>query len=375
MKCENKPIRILHCVNDLHRAGLETLIMNYYINIDKKKIQFDFLTHRPYKSDYDEEIEQMGGKVYYAPRLYPHNYFKYFRWMNRFFKEHQDYFIIHSHIDSMSFFPLLAAKINHIPVRIAHSHSTSIDKDFKYPLKQILRKKINKVCNVRLSCGLQAGQYLFGNKEFDIIPNAVDAQKFYYNKLNRITKRKELKIDDKFVIGHVGRFSYPKNHKFLIDIFREIKKIESKSVLLLVGTGEKEEEIRRYVEKLNLIDSVLFLGNKKDVNAYYSAMDVFVMPSLFEGIPLAGIEAQFSNMNCYFSDRIPKEVQFSKKVKFISLNNSSIEWANKIIKGRNTNREKTKFLNYNYDIKYAHKKLEEYYFKLYKRIIEEENNE
>ena len=133
-------IRVLQCVNDMHRAGLETMLMNYYRNIDRTKIQFDFLTHRPDKSDYDDEILSLGGKVYYAPRLYPQNYPAYFKYMKKFFAEHPEYQIVHSHIDSMSYLPLLAAKKAGVPIRIAHSHNTSIDKDFKYILKQYFRK-------------------------------------------------------------------------------------------------------------------------------------------------------------------------------------------------------------------------------------------
>lgn len=141
-------MRILQVVNDMHRAGLETMLMNYYRNIDRTKIQFDFLTHRPYKSDYDDEILSLGGRMYYAPRLYPQNYIQYFRWMDKFFEEHLEYQIMHSHIDSMSYLPLLAAKRANVPVRIAHSHNTSIDRDLKYPLKQLFRTRITKVAKL-----------------------------------------------------------------------------------------------------------------------------------------------------------------------------------------------------------------------------------
>ena len=147
-------IRILQCVNNMHRAGLETMLMNYYRNIDRDQIQFDFLTHRPERGDYDDEIEQLGGRVYYAPRLYPQNYPAYFAYMKRFFAEHPEYRIVHSHIDSMSYLPLLAAKKAGIPIRIAHSHNTSLDRDFKYLLKQYFRKRIPSVANVHLTCGV-----------------------------------------------------------------------------------------------------------------------------------------------------------------------------------------------------------------------------
>ena len=237
-------IRILQCVNDMHRAGLETMLMNYYRNIDRDKIQFDFLTHRPNRSDYDDEIESLGGKMYYAPRLYPQNYPEYFKWMKRFFAEHPEYKIVHSHIDAMSYLPLKAAKTANIPVRIAHSHNTSIDKDFKYLLKQYFRSKITSVATDYCACGQEAGKFLFGDEKFSFIPNAIEVDKFLYNEKIRAEKRQELDIQNQFVVGHIGRLSYQKNHKLLIKIFDELQRKLPESLLLLVGVGEKEEEIR-----------------------------------------------------------------------------------------------------------------------------------
>lgn len=359
-------IRILQCVNDMHRAGLETMLMNYYRNIDRTKIQFDFLTHRPYRSDYDDEIEKMGGKVYYAPRLYPQNYPNYFKWMKNFFKEHPEYKIVHSHIDTMSYLPLLAAKKAGVPIRIAHSHNTSLDRDFKYLLKQYFRLKINSVCTHRLACGEEAGKFLFGNRSFKVIPNAIDAEKFYFNEELRNKKREELGIKSEFVIGHVGRLSYQKNHKFLIEIFKELLKTEPESLLLLVGVGEKEQEIRNQVEDLGIDDKVRFLGNRSDVNELYQAMDVFVMPSFFEGIPVVGVEAQFAGLPCIFSDKVPEEVKFSSKTNFISLNSSVVDWVTSIKEKMQMDRFMSNFdlCNNDYNIKSAHSILEEIYLKL-----------
>ena len=357
-------IRVLQVVNDMHRAGLETMLMNYYRNIDRNQIQFDFLTHRPNKSDYDDEIITLGGKVYYAPRLYPQNYPKYFRWMKAFFAEHPEYKIIHSHIDAMSYLPLKAAKKAGISVRIAHSHSTSIDRDWKYLLKLYFRKCINSVATNRLACGREAGEFLFGEAHFDIIPNAVEADKFYFNEETRINTRTNLNLNDKFVVGHVGRFCYPKNHKFLIEIFNEVQKKNPASVLLLVGVGEKLTEIQDFVNKLGLSDKVLFLGNRSDVNELYQIMDVFVLPSLFEGVPVVGVEAQFADLPCLFSDKTPTEVKFNIRTKFIGLDSSPEFWADEILATRNGEpRSSTRedIVNSRYDIKCAHTILEEYY--------------
>lgn len=363
-------IRVLQCVNDMHRAGLETMLMNYYRNIDRSKIQFDFLTHRPERSDYDNEIENLGGKMYYAPRLYPQNYPAYFKFMKTFYKKHPEYLIVHSHIDSMSYLPLLAAKRANVPIRIAHSHNTSIDKDFKYVLKQLFRLGINSVSNVRFACGEEAGRFLFGKESFQIIPNAIDAQQFYFNPDSRVVKRRELKIENKFVVGHVGRISYQKNHEFLVKIFKEITKLKNNAVLLIIGVGEKENEIRKLVNELDLTDSIQFLGSRSDVSELYQAMDAFVLPSLFEGIPVVGIEAQFSDLPCIFSDKVPKEVQFNEKCRFISLNKTPYEWARNIIKMcDNSYRSKTSvsILNSKYDINQSYKILEDSYIQLLKK--------
>lgn len=364
-------IRILHVVNDMHRAGLETMLMNYYRNIDRTKIQFDFLTHRPKKSDYDDEILSMGGKVYYAPRLYPQNYLKYFKWMKQFFEEHPEYKIMHSHIDAMSYLPLLAGKKAGIPVRIAHSHNTSIDRDFKYLLKQYFRFRITSVANMYLACGEEAGKFLFGNKEFTVIPNAVEAEKFYYNESMRIKKREELALTNEFVIGHIGRMSYQKNHKFLIKIFSEVVKRDSKAVLLLIGVGEKEVEVRKQVRSLGIEKKVRFLGSRSDVSELYQAMDVFVLPSLFEGIPVVGIEAQFADLPCIFSNKTPKEVKFNNRSQFIGLKTSCQEWAERILltKGYERNSTSSNIVNSHYDIKKAHIILENYYMDIVEELL------
>lgn len=363
-------IRILQCVNDMHRAGLETMIMNYYRHIDRSKIQFDFLTHRPYRSDYDDEIEAMGGKIYYAPRLYPQNYPAYFRYMKKFFKEHPEYKVIHSHIDSMSYLPLLAAKKAGVPIRIAHSHNTSIDRDWKYLLKQYYRLRITSVANVYFACGREAGEFLFPGKKSVYIPNAIEVAKFLYNEEIREKKRNELGWGGRFVVGHVGRLSYQKNHKFLINIFREIYAVDSTALLVLVGIGEKELEIKKQIVSLGLDNNVLFLGNRSDVNELYQGMDVFVMPSFFEGIPVVGIEAQFSGLPCIFSDKVPDQVKFSSKVNFLSLDTNPKEWAETVLKYKTVKRglDSQIISNSEYNIDNAHSILVDKYTELLKLI-------
>ncbi|MBS7209856.1 MAG: glycosyltransferase family 1 protein [Lachnospiraceae bacterium] len=359
-------IRVLQCVNDMHRAGLETMLMNYYRNIDRTQIQFDFLTHRPYKSDYDDEILSLGGEVYYAPRLYPQNYPKYFKWMEQFFIEHPEYKIVHSHIDAMSYLPLKAAKKAGVPVRIAHSHNTSIDKDFKYILKQYFRSRINQVATDYCACGEEAGKFLFGNVDYTIIPNAIDISKFLFNPDTRKKQREKLGLKDEYVIGHVGRLSYQKNHKLLIRIFYEFLNQHDNSLLLLIGVGEKEEEIKKQVADFGLEHKVRFLGNRRDVNELYQAMDIFVMPSFFEGVPVVGIEAQFADLPCIFSDKVPKEVKIHSKTEFVNLEAPLSQWIETIEKYRTSKRiEISDELEQSpYNIKTAHGILEGYYLDL-----------
>lgn len=366
-------IRVLQVVNDMHRAGLETMLMNYYRNIDRTKIQFDFLTHRPNKSDYDDEIIRMGGKVYYAPRLYPQNYPAYFKYMKQFFRDHPEYTIIHSHIDAMSYLPLLAAKKAGIPIRIAHSHNTSMDRDFKLPLKMLFRELLPSVATEFYTCGQEAGKFLFPGKKCTFIPNAIDVKKFLFNEDLRIQKRKELDLKGKFVIGHVGRLSYQKNHKFLIEIFSEVIKKEPNAILLLIGGGEKEEEIRTQVYEFNLEKVVFFLGNRSDVNELYQAMDLFLMPSFFEGVPVVGVEAQFSNLPCVFSDKVPNEVKISERTEFISLNETSTYWADNIFKWSQQKSTRDvcspNLLNSDYNIKNAKNILQNIYLEKTNKVL------
>lgn len=363
-------IRVLQCVNNMHRAGLETMLMNYYRRIDREQIQFDFLTHRPERDDYDDEIESLGGKIYRAPRLYPQNMPAYAKYMKNFFAEHPEYKIMHSHIDAMSYLPLREGKKAGVPVRIAHSHNTSIDKDMKRMLKLYYRSRITSVSTHYLACGKEAGEFLFPGKESLVIPNAIEKDKFLYNDSMRIAKRKELGLKDEVVFGHIGRISYQKNHRFLVEIFAEILKLQPNSILLIIGVGEKEQEIRALVKELGIGKNVKFLGKRSDVSDLYQAMDAFVMPSHFEGVPVVGVEAQFANLPCFFSDKVPEEVAFSPATHFIALNDSAKEWAKQILDKMSRSPERTglQILDDRYDIDRSYIYLEDYYKKLYSQL-------
>ena len=269
-----------------------------------------------------------------------------------------------------------------IKIRIAHSHSTSNPKEWKKNLlKNILRPFSKKYANVYFACSELAGRWLFGNKTFDegkvtIINNAIDVEKFVYNEDIRKKVRNDLKEkckleidDDTLVVGHIGRFVKQKNHDFLIDIFNEVHKRKENSVLVLVGQGPLQKEIEEKVNKLGLQDCVLFLGQRNDANELYQAMDVFVLPSLYEGLGMVLIEAQYAGLNCYCSEAVPKEAYLSNLLTKITLTESSSKWAEKIIDGQNkfTRKDMTEELkDSRYDIKKETKKLEKEYFKLLK---------
>lgn len=368
----NEPIKIFQLVGSYKGGGVEAVVMNFYRNIDRNKIQFTFVCDEDSTDIPYEEIEKLGGKIIIVP---PYSKpFKYHSALKKALKE-DDYKIIHSHISTMSVFSLFAAKCAGVPVRIAHSHSTTNKKEKKKNLmKQVLRPFSKVFATDYMCCSELAGRWLFGNKEYDkgnvyLLNNAIDLDKFKYNESLRKKKRKELGIkDDTLVIGHIGRFVAQKNHDFLIDIFNEIHKKNNNSILLLAGQGLLMEDIKNKVKELNLDGSIKFLGQRNDANELYQAFDVFLLPSLYEGLPVVGVEAQASGLLCYLSDDMTKETKVLDITKFMSLNNTPEEWANNILddvkkyKRIDTSKEMTAK---NFNIKEEAKKLEEYYLNLY----------
>ena len=348
--------------------------MNYYRNIDKDKIQFHFLcdedsTNIPY-----EEIEKMGGKVIIIPPY--QRLFEYQKELYRIFKEN-DYKIVHSHISTLSVFPLRIAKKAGVPIRIAHSHSTSNKKEWKRNLiKNILRPFSKLYANQFFACSELSGRWLFGEKAFKnnsikIINNAIDLEKFKFNKEKRDEIRKKLKIDENIIlVGHIGRFVTQKNHEFLIDVFNEIHRRKQNSKLILIGQGNLKEKIIEKIKYLGLQDYVIFTGQTTNVSDYYNAMDIFVLPSLYEGLPVVGIEAQANGLLCEFSTDMTKETKVLNTTKFISLKETAKKWAEIILEDYKNFKRKNSFdemTKKNFNIKEEAKKLEEYYINLNNR--------
>lgn len=348
---KEEPIRVAHIIGKWLGGGVEAVVMNYYRHIDRTKIQFDFLcdedsTNIPY-----EEIEQLGGRVILIPPY--QKVFKYQKELIRIFKEN-NYKIVHSHINTLSVFPLRAAKKAGVKVRIAHSHSTTNKKEWKKNLlKQVLRPFSKVYATDYMCCSELAGRWLFGDKAYDsgqvyLLNNAIDLDKFKYDEEKRKKKRKELNIkDDTLVIGHIGRFVAQKNHTFLINIFNEVHKKNPNSLLLLVGQGPLKEEIENKVKELQLNDSVRFLGQRNDVNELYQAFDVFCLPSLYEGLGMVLIEAQVSGVKCIASTEVPKIAKINSNLVFVDLLSSPNIWAEYFEKFNRISINKNKFANYN----------------------------
>ena len=333
---KTEPIRIAQIMGKWLGGGVESVVMNYYRHIDRTKIQFDFIcdsdsTDIPY-----EEIEKLGGRVILIPP-YQH-IFKYNKELLKVFKEN-NYKIVHSNINTLSVFPLRIAKKAKIPVRIAHSHSTTNKKEWKKNiLKQVLRPLSKIYATDYFACTEHAGRWLFGDKALEqgkvtIINNGIDVDKFLYNEEARKKLRKELKYHNTdIVIGHIGRFMKQKNHSFLIDVFNELHKENKNYKLMLIGQGPLMNEIKQKVKDLNIEDSVKFLGQRKDVNELYQAMDLFLFPSLYEGLGMVMIEAQCSGLPCIASSEVPEVAKVSENVLFLDLNDSLEQWCNSIKK-------------------------------------------
>lgn len=335
-------IRILQVVTHMNRGGLETMLMNYYRQIDRAQVQFDFLTHREYDGDYGKEINELGGIIYHLPVLNPFSH-KYKNSLRNFFMDHPEYEIIHVHQDCLSSVILKVAKECNVKVRIAHSHNASQDKNVKYLVKMYYRRYIPKYATGLMACGNDAGRWMFRGASFKVLNNAINAKRYGYNSDERVLQRKKWGVkQDEILVGHVGRFSPQKNHSFLIDIFEEIQNIAS-AKLILIGDekGELADQIKEKISKLGLQDKVIFAGLRSDVADLMQAMDVFVFPSLFEGFGISALEAQAAGLPCLISDKVPIECKMTDLVRQLPLSNSAETWARQAVSGAAFIREDT----------------------------------
>lgn len=327
-------IRVLQSVSNMDRAGIETMLMNYYRHIDRSKIQFDFIVNKKKPGDYDDEIRRMGGHIYQSPSLNPLKYPQYIRFMRETLSNDKQIRIVHTHNEAMGLYALNGAKHAGLRVRIAHAHNTRIIRDYKWLLKMFCKHFLSVSATDLWACGRDSGIYFFGKKNWNarglVIHNAIETETFRFDPAVRAKMREQYGASGKIVLGHVGRFNVQKNHERLLMIFSSFLKIRPDAMLVLIGKGELEQKIREQAQTLGISDKILFAGLQCNVNEWYQMMDLFLMPSLFEGLPVVGVEAQTAGLPCIFSDAVPDEVILSKQAVQMPLASSDDAWAEKI---------------------------------------------
>ncbi|TGY66069.1 glycosyltransferase family 1 protein [Dubosiella muris] len=358
-------VRVLHIIQRMEAGGTQALLMNIYRKIDRTKLQFDFLVVYKENQFYDNEIKEMGGKVYKLSFREDLNLLKFQKDLANFFEQHHEYQIVHCHAYTIGYFCLKAAMKAGIPTRIAHSHSNGVLHDIKYFPRLFMQRKFTKYATDLFACSEEAGKYLFKSQPFQILKNAIDSKQFIANADIRKEIRAELGISESFVLGHVGRLKPEKNHDFLLDVFSEIKKRKKEAELILIGTGPLEEKIRNKISEMNLGNCVHLLGNRKDMSRVYQAMDIFVFPSLYEGLGIVAIEAQAAGIPIICSDKIPSEVNITPLYKKMSLDDSIENWSKEIIKNsKNELRHKDTYqliIKAGYEIEKVANNLEKFY--------------
>lgn len=375
----DKPIRVLCVMSTLDRGGAETMVMNLFRKIDRESVVFDFVKHSQGKDAYDDEIISLGGKIYKAPRYKIYNHVGYKKWWKTFLTEHPEYQIIHGHYFNFSaIFFKIAKKYNRITV--GHSHCTQIPKQagdslLKAKLLNYYVSKVEKYSDYCLACSKEAGLWLFPDKEFVVLNNAIDVNKFRYDKESAAQVRREFGLEDSFIIGAVGRFDLQKNPEGILEVFRRIQLERPESKLLWVGEGQIKEQMISRTKELGLEESVLFLGVRTDVNRLLQCFDAFIFPSFYEGLGIAAIEAQAAGVYCYCSDVIPSEVNITPFCHFLSLDDYQ-KWADEIVKTKcgyvhEDTYEQIKAAGY--DINDTAKWLKDFYLSIYNKKIEAEN--
>lgn len=370
----NNPIRVLQVVSLMERAGLETRLMDVYRHIDRSQIQFDFLTHRMEDGDYDDEIRSLGGVVYHIPSIRPWDFFGYIRTLNRFFIQHSGYKIIHVHLNTYSGWVQYAAKRAGVPVRITHSRNTGYDHNWKMVFKALSKLIVNGPTTHKFACSLQAGEFLFGKKgilppnKFMVIPNGFNVEAFSFSQLKREEMRRKLNLSDDLAIVHVGRLTPQKNHFFLLKIFEIIHKNKPNSKLFLIGEGELRGVIEKQIGALGLSDSVVLVGSVPNVCDFLQAMDAMLFPSLYEGFGTAVLESQCCGLPTLASDVLPKNIQVTNCLEFMSLKSSPQAWCDKLLEmsSRIVRKDRSEEIKVaGYDIKDTYKLLSEFYLNNY----------
>lgn len=343
MHTNNRPIRVLQIVGRMDRGGIENFIMNIYRNIDREKVQFDFLCHYGKEAAFNDEIRSMGGNIYEMPAIRSENkvyYWKAFEYVSAlkaFFKEHSEYRIIHGQMTNTASIYMPIAKKFNVTTRIAHSHNSHGKIGMLGVVTDILKKNMFKYATDYFACSEAAAQYAFPEHiiktgRVKVIPNAIDTLKFRSDSRKRLEMRLKLGVNDNLVIGCIGRFRTEKNQGFLLGVLKDALRIDPSSVLLFVGDGPLEDAVKQKAAEMNLANKCIFMGMQPNVSEIMQAIDVLAMPSMFEGLPLTGIEAQANGLPVVASTGIPREMNVLGLVDFLDLNMSSDKWAEILVK-------------------------------------------
>ncbi len=370
MQRDNKklPVKVLAIVHSMARGGLESRLMDILRTIDSSKVRVDIYSYSMEKGVFDDEISSLGGTVYYNRPLNVRNMLTYTYYFAGFLKQHPEYRIVHAHQDAWCAVFCKGAKIANVPVRIAHSRTAATQVTLKNIIRNVIKIPVKKYATHYFAVSDVAGKWLFGNKAYQsgkvkIWPNAIDCAKYIFDKNIRVVKRNELKVSNLTVLVHVGNFVEAKNHNFLIDVFSCFLIYRPDSVLLLVGGGDSYG-IKEKCKFLRIEDKVYFLGARDDVPELLQAADVFVFPSIYEGLPGALLEAQAAGLPCVISSNITEEACIiGWLVRRLSLSRNVKEWCSAICESLSIERSNTYecFVNKNFDIHALSNKLTDFY--------------
>lgn len=341
-------VRVLHVLGNTNLGGAESRIMDLYRHTDRNRVQFDFLVHSGEEGFYEKEIRELGGRIFRVPRFRIYNYFSYRKALKEFFQEHHEFALIQGHMTSTAAIYLPIAKKAGVKKTAAHARSAGVDKGLKGTMTRFLRRNLADKADYLFTCSELAGISVYGEKAVRegktiFIPNAIDCAGFTFDPEKRKKMREELGLTDAIIIGHVGRFHYAKNHEYLIRVFAKLCQMgtgaccstaetgaDQKYHLILLGEGPLMEDTRKLAEELGVADRVHFLGNHKNIADYYQAMDYFVYPSRYEGMPGTIVEAQASGLPCLMSDTICREVIVTELVETMSIEKEPKVWAEEL---------------------------------------------
>lgn len=319
--------------------GVTSFVMNYFRNIDPEKVHVDFALYANRPSPYYSQIENQGSKVFILPNV--KKIHQHIRYCNQILEEGQ-YDIVHDNTLLISFPMMLCAKLHHVPVRILHSHNSKMGETKKKELRnKMFLPLIRSLATDYAACSKLAGNAMFGSAYYTVIPNVIQTDKYVFNEEIRNNVRHKMGVENKFVVATVGRLAEQKNPFFAIDVFKELVNIMPNTEYWWIGSGELDNQVAAYVQQQGLADKVKLLGSRNDVIDLYQAMDVFFLPSLFEGLPLTGVEAQAMGLPMVVSDTVTNEMVYTDLVNYMGLKKSVEEWANLIKQLYNVKKDRT----------------------------------